>query len=42
MELLGSVADPATNGPAEHKFGLKVVDAAGAEKEATLSIYLTE
>lgn len=42
MELLGGVADPATNGPAVHEFGLKVVDASGAEKEATLSIYLTE
>lgn len=42
MSLLGGVADPATNGPAVHKFGLKMVDAAGAVKEATLSIYLTE
>ena len=42
MELLGGVADPAGNGPAVHKFGLKMVDAAGAVKEATLSIYLTE
>lgn len=42
MELLGGVADPAANGPAVHKFGLKMVDASGAVKEATLSIYLTE
>lgn len=42
MELLAGVADPAGNGPAVHKFGLKMVDASGAVKEATLSIYLTE
>lgn len=42
MSLLGSVADPATNGPAVHKFGLKMVDASGAVKEATLAVYLTE
>lgn len=42
MSLLGSVADPANNGPAVHKFGLKMVDASGAVKEATLAVYLTE
>lgn len=42
MTLLGSVADPATNGAAVHKFGLKVVDKDGKVKEATLAINLTE
>lgn len=42
MVLLGVVAEPVKNGPSEHEFGLKMVDAAGAVKEATLSIYLTE
>ncbi len=42
MGLLGSVADPATNGAAVHKFGLKMVDKAGKVKEATLAIKLTE
>ena len=42
MSLLGSVANPAVNGPAVHKFGLRVVDATGAEQQATLAIYLTE
>lgn len=42
MGLLGSVADPATNGAAVHKFGLKMVDKAGKVKEATLAILLTE
>lgn len=42
MSLLGSVANPATNGPAVHKFGLRVVDTTGAEQQATLAIYLTK
>lgn len=42
MSLLGSVADPANNGPAVHEFVLKMVDASGAVKEATLAVYLTE
>ncbi len=42
MSLLGGVADPANNGPAVHKFGLKMVDATGKSQEATLAIYLTE
>lgn len=42
MTLLGSVADPASNGAAEHKFGLKVVDKEGKVREATLTIYLTK
>lgn len=42
MTLLGSVADPATNGAAVHKFGLKVVDKDGKIKEATLAINLTK
>lgn len=42
MSLLGSVANPAVNGPAVHKFGLRVVDATGAEQQATLAVYLTE
>lgn len=40
MGLLGSVADLAH--PKVHKFHLKMVDAAGKVKEATLAVYLTE
>ena len=40
MTLLGSVADPANNGAAVHKFGLKMVGKDGKVKEATLAIYL--
>ena len=42
MTLLGTAANPSVNGAAVHKFGLKMVDSQGNEKEVTLAINLSE